>query len=152
MSTPGAAKSPGWYPSPDGTGQQWWNGASWSDARRNADGSNPVLGGLPGYNAAPPPGGLGQSIPPPAPSAGIKSGPAGTVGSWIVPLVFAVVGFLFFNLFAVFAFFFGLVSMRGATPFGKVMSAIAVLIAGAAIVSGIISFVQGDRSIEDLIF
>ena len=27
-------KSPGWYSAPDGNGQQWWNGVSWSDARR----------------------------------------------------------------------------------------------------------------------
>jgi hypothetical protein len=48
MATP---MSPGWYPAPDGRGQQWWNGAGWSESRRNADGTSP---GLPGYQAAPP--------------------------------------------------------------------------------------------------
>ncbi len=48
MATP---MSPGWYPAPDGNGEQWWNGAGWSDGRRNPDGTTP---GLPGYQAAPP--------------------------------------------------------------------------------------------------
>lgn len=25
---------PGWYPDPQGQGERWWNGASWSDTRR----------------------------------------------------------------------------------------------------------------------
>ena len=30
-------KSPGWYPSPDGTpGERWWNGSGWSDSRRDS--------------------------------------------------------------------------------------------------------------------
>lgn len=34
MSTP---QRPGWYPAPDGSpGEQWWNGAGWSESRRGA--------------------------------------------------------------------------------------------------------------------
>ena len=31
-----ATRSPGWYPAPDGNGQQWWNGAGWSESRQGA--------------------------------------------------------------------------------------------------------------------
>lgn len=40
-------QSPGWYPAPDGNGQQWWNGAGWSESRRGAT--------TPAAPAAPPP-------------------------------------------------------------------------------------------------
>lgn len=33
MTTPQRA---GWYPAPDRNGEQWWNGASWSESRRGA--------------------------------------------------------------------------------------------------------------------
>ncbi len=151
MSTPGASSNPGWYPSPDGNGQQWWNGASWSDARRAADGSSPVRGGLPGYQAAPPPG-QAQHIPVPPPQAGIRSGASGASGSWIIPLVFSIVGLLVFNLFAIFALIAGVATFRIATPFGKVVTAVAIIISIAAIVSGVISFIQGHRSVQDIIF
>lgn len=26
---------PGWYPDPDGKGERWWNGTSWSESRRD---------------------------------------------------------------------------------------------------------------------
>ncbi|NYF10887.1 hypothetical protein HDC94_002043 [Leifsonia sp. AK011] len=29
-----ATRSPGWYPAPDGRGEQWWNGAGWSESRK----------------------------------------------------------------------------------------------------------------------
>jgi hypothetical protein len=29
-------RSPGFYPAPDRRGEQWWNGVSWSETRRNA--------------------------------------------------------------------------------------------------------------------
>ncbi len=32
-------RSPGFYRAPDGRGEQWWNGVSWSETRRNATGS-----------------------------------------------------------------------------------------------------------------
>ncbi len=35
------AQSPGWYPAPDGNGQQWWNGAGWSETRRAATATTP---------------------------------------------------------------------------------------------------------------
>ena len=148
MATP--SQSPGWYPAPDGNGQQWWNGASWSDARRNPDGS-PILGGLPGYQAAPPPGGIGQNLPAPAPQRGVFSA-KGVDGAWIVPLVFSITGFLFFNLFAVFALFIGIAAVRSTTGLGRVLSILSVVISIAAIVSGIMSFARGERNIEDIVF
>lgn len=33
------SRTPGWYPDPDGSGERWWNGVSWSEARRAAPGS-----------------------------------------------------------------------------------------------------------------
>lgn len=30
-----APRSPGWYPAPNGGGEQWWNGVSWSESRRD---------------------------------------------------------------------------------------------------------------------
>ena len=33
-----ATRSPGWYPAPDGKGEQWWNGAGWSESRKGATG------------------------------------------------------------------------------------------------------------------
>ncbi len=150
MSTP---QSPGWYPAPDGNGQQWWNGASWSDARRNADGSNPVLGGLPGYQAAPPADGMAQNIPAPAPRTGILSSSSGNVSAaWIVPLTFSVVGFLFFNLFAVIALFIGIAAARSTTGIGRMLSILSIIISIAAIVSGVVSFARGERSIDEIIF
>jgi hypothetical protein len=32
MATP---ERPGWYPAPNGGGEQWWNGVSWSESRRD---------------------------------------------------------------------------------------------------------------------
>lgn len=42
MSSP---QTPGWYPAPDGAGDQWWNGIDWSPARRPTGGapSTPVV-------------------------------------------------------------------------------------------------------------
>ena len=149
MSTP---QSPGWYAAPDGNGQQWWNGATWSDARRNADGSNPALGGLPGYQAAPPADGLGQNIPAPAPRTGILSSSGNVSMAWLIPLVFSIVGFLFFNLFAVIALFIGIAAARSTTGVGRVLSILSIIISVAAIVAGIVSFVRGERAVEDIIF
>lgn len=36
MSSP---QTPGWYPAPDGAGDQWWNGIDWSPARRPTGGA-----------------------------------------------------------------------------------------------------------------
>lgn len=33
---PHAPRSPGYYPAPDGRGEQWWNGVAWSESRRGA--------------------------------------------------------------------------------------------------------------------
>lgn len=45
-----ATRSPGWYPAPDGNGQQWWNGAGWSESRKA-----PVASAGPPVAAAPAP-------------------------------------------------------------------------------------------------
>ena len=152
MSTPGAPKSPGWYSSPDGNGQQWWNGSAWSDARRGADGSAPVIGGLPNYEAAPPSATL-PDIPLPPPGAGTRSGV--TISNptfWIIPLVFSIVGFTVYNLFAVFSLVAGLAMFRPAGPIARVVIAISIVISIAAIVSGVLSFIGGERNLEDIIF
>jgi hypothetical protein len=150
MSTP--TQSPGWYPAPDGKGQQWWNGSAWSDARRNADGSAATLGGLPNYQAAPPPGGP-TNIPAPAPGAGVSR--IGTISNptfWIIPLVFSIVGFTVYNLFAVFALIAGLAMFKPAGPIARVIIAISIVISIAAIASGVLSFLAGHTSVEDIIF
>lgn len=38
-------RSPGWYPAPDGNGQQWWNGVGWSETRQG--GTHPVTAAPP---------------------------------------------------------------------------------------------------------
>ena len=152
MSTPGASKSPGWYPSPDGNGQQWWNGSAWSDARRNADGSNPVHGGLPGYQAAPPSGSM-VNVPPPSPTSGALRVPSiGNPATWVIPIVFSIIGFTVYNLFGVIALIAGLAMFKASGTVGRVIIAISFVISIAAIVSGVMSFVAGERSIEDIIF
>jgi hypothetical protein len=148
MATP--SQSPGWYPAPDGNGQQWWNGATWSDARRNPDGTT-TLGGLPGYQAAPPPGSL-QQVPVPPPQSGLAAVRSNVSAAWLVPLVFSIVGFFFFNLFAVIALFIGIAAFRSTTGIGRLLSAVAIVISIAAIVSGILSFIRGEHGIEDVIF
>ena len=152
MSTPGAPKSPGWYPSPDGNGQQWWNGSAWSDARRNSDGSNPVHGGLPGYQAAPPSATM-PNIPPPAPTSGALRVPSiGNPATWVIPIVFSIIGFTVYNLFGVIALIAGLAMFKASGTVGRVIIAISFVISLAAIVSGVMSYLGGERSIEDIIF
>lgn len=34
-----APLSAGWHPAPDGNGEQWWNGVSWSESRRARPGT-----------------------------------------------------------------------------------------------------------------
>ena len=152
MSTPGASKSPGWYPAPDGNGQQWWNGSTWSDARRGPDGSAPTRPGLPNYQAAPPSATI-PDIPLPPPGTGVRSGV--TISNptlWIIPLVFSIIGFTVYNLFGVFSLIAGLAMFKPAGPIARVIIAIAIVISVAAIVSGVLSFIGGERNLEDIIF
>jgi hypothetical protein len=152
MSTPGTPMTPGWYPSPDGNGQQWWNGSTWSDARRNVDGSNPVLGGLPGYQAAPPSATM-PDIPPPAPTSGAARIPSiGNPATWVIPIVFSIIGFTVYNLFGVIALIAGLSMFKASGTIGRVIIGISFVISIAAIVSGVISFIGGERELTDIIF
>jgi hypothetical protein len=80
------------------------------------------------------------------------SGRGNVSAAWIVPLVFSIVGFLFFNLFAVIALFIGIAAFRSTTGVGRLLSAVSIVISVAAIVSGILSFISGEHGIEDLIF
>lgn len=50
-----ATRSPGWYPAPDGNGQQWWNGAGWSESRQGATASIPRAAHTVSQPAAPNP-------------------------------------------------------------------------------------------------
>jgi hypothetical protein len=63
-------RSAGWYPAPDGNGQQWWNGVGWSETRLGAGpvaASAPVMPGT--APAAPPPVYSAQNPPPLVPGA-----------------------------------------------------------------------------------
>ncbi|MBN9240763.1 MAG: hypothetical protein BGO97_13705 [Micrococcales bacterium 70-64] len=44
---------PGWYPDPQGSGERWWNGASWSDTRRGAAAAPPPPAARPDPYARP---------------------------------------------------------------------------------------------------
>lgn len=69
MSSP---QTPGWYPAPDGAGDQWWNGIDWSPARRPTGGapSAPVV-------VAPPTPTVVYSASNPAPQSPAEGGPDG---------------------------------------------------------------------------
>jgi hypothetical protein len=151
MNTPGAPQSPGWYPAPDGNGQQWWNGSTWSDARRNSDGTT-TLGGLPGYQAAPPSATIPDLPPPPATAGALQVPSFGNPATWVIPIVFSIIGFTVYNLFAVFALIAGLAMFKASGTVGRVIIAISIVISIAAIVSGVSSFIGGERSIDDIIF
>ncbi|TPW75467.1 DUF2510 domain-containing protein [Schumannella soli] len=72
---PDSSDSPGWYPDPERRGgQRWWNGAGWSDARRDAP--------APGSSAAFRPTTAPPAIP--SSSAGpptLGAAPSGTPGT-----------------------------------------------------------------------
>lgn len=57
--------SPGWYPAPDGNGQQWWNGVDWSESRQGG-GARP---------AAPPIPAPAMRVPPAPPAATVAAKP-----------------------------------------------------------------------------
>ena len=144
MNTP---TSPGWYPAPDGDGEQWWNGSGWSDSRRGTDAAVP---GLPGYQAAPP-SDRGAAAPPPPPSR--LSRAAGSDLSGISAIVFGVIGVTVFSLFAVIAIIVGLGTLRSNTWVGRILSLIGIALGVVGVVLAIAAFVQsGMRDWGDLIF
>ncbi len=52
---PKAGDSAGWYPNPEGPGERWWNGVSWSDAYRSGTGhrsAQPTSGALLGPSSS----------------------------------------------------------------------------------------------------
>lgn len=148
MATP---MNPGWYPAPDGNGEQWWNGSGWSDTRRNADGTTP---GLPGYQAAPPSDAAATNIPAPPPaSTSSLSRVTQSNGASIVPFVFGIIGLTVFNLFGVFAIFIGIATFKSNNVVGKVLSGIGILLGAIGVILSVITFIQsGGRNFEDLIF
>jgi hypothetical protein len=76
MSSP---QTPGWYPAPDGAGDQWWNGIDWSPARR-------PVGGAPRASAivVPPTPTVVYSASNPAPQSPAEGGPG--TGTATLPL------------------------------------------------------------------
>lgn len=61
----------GWYPNPDGPGQRWWNGISWSDSYQADQPPPPVPGSM-----ATPPEPAAIPAPQPNPPAGYTIPPA----------------------------------------------------------------------------
>lgn len=142
--------SPGWYPAPDGSGEQWWNGSGWSESRRNADGTTP---GLPGYQAAPPVGAPAANIPAPPPASTTFAGVRQSDSASIIPVVFGIIGLTVFNLFSVIAIFVGISTFKSNSWIGRVLAGIGILLGLIGIVISVIGFVQsGGRNWEDLIF
>ena len=148
MSTP---LSPGWYPAPDGNGKQWWNGAAWSEAKQNSDGTVP---GLPGYQAAPPRGTEpAVPVPPPPPTASSLAKASQSDGASIVPVVFGVIGLTVFGLFSVIAIIAGLATFKSTSWIGRVLAGIGIILGVIGVVLSVISFIQsGGRNWDDLIF
>jgi hypothetical protein len=74
-------KSAGWYPAPDGNGQQWWNGVSWSETRQGAGGVGVAAVPVPPIVAltptAPPPVYSAANPPPLVPGATPSASPFG---------------------------------------------------------------------------
>jgi hypothetical protein len=92
-------RSPGYYPAPDGNGEQWWNGVSWSESRRGARAVAPgpvapLVPMDPRMSVVPP----AQRIAAPAPYAGARpSSPSrrSSAGSGVTLIVIAALGFAF---------------------------------------------------------
>ena len=105
--------------------------------------------GLPGYQAAPP---LGENtpLPPPPPPGRVARAFESPVAS-IIPLVFGLIGFLFFNVFGIVAIFIGIAAFRSTGPIGKVMAGIGILLGAAGLVLSIIGFIH-NHDLVDFIF
>lgn len=168
MSTP---KSPGWYAAPDGTpGEQWWNGASWSEARRlpgatGAAAPAPSSASAPSYGtpiapppgvSAPPPGWTGTAPDPtrPDPYAGAR---AGALTSYVAnttkanqPASMAVIlGFvsLFFGIVGIGAIIAGVLGLAKAKTLpagaanGRTSSFIGIGLGTVGILIGVVPFI-----------
>ncbi|GAB3410768.1 hypothetical protein GCM10027515_31510 [Schumannella luteola] len=88
---PDSSDSPGWYPDPEHRGgQRWWNGAGWSDARRDAPTAGPATGfrpttappAIPSSSPGPPTLGAAPSVPPAAPPGYPPTTAAGGTPGW----------------------------------------------------------------------
>jgi hypothetical protein len=144
MTTPLSA---GWYPAPDGNGEQWWNGAGWSDGRRNGAGTVP---GLPGYQAAPPvtspPAPLGAPNPyaQPTPTTPATTS-AGRVTSnrALVALIFGLLSIIVFAPLGIVGIVLGIMGRRkpGGTSSTRWMSTGAILLGSIGLVIGIVGLV-----------
>jgi hypothetical protein len=143
MATP---QRPGWYPAPDGGGtEQWWNGASWSDAKRGVGGA--ALPGLPTYRATPPPVAPGAEAMPPLPS---NQPPQPTLqrlsGSSVnltsstptIALVFGLLGIFIFPLLGIVGIVLGTMVLRRPGTIGTQRT-----LAIGGIVTGIVALVWG---------
>ena len=149
MATP---MSPGWYPAPDGNGEQWWNGAGWSDGRRNADGTTP---GLPGYQAAPPvtPAAATTPVGPAPISAPNPYGQPATAGTSrkllvgnspaLVALVFSGLSVFVFAPLGIVGIVLGIIALRKAEATGATrgMAIGAIVLGAVGLVLGIIQLV-----------
>lgn len=139
-------RGPGWYPAPDGNGEQWWNGAGWSESRRGADGTPP---GLPGYQAAPPrvppppaapvPMGAPNPYAVPAPQAAAPAGTRVTSNPSVIGLIFGALSLVVFAPLGVVAIVLGIVALRrpdGVSGSPRVMAIVAIVLGGAGILGG----------------
>lgn len=152
-------RSPGWYPAPDGSGEQWWNGAGWSESRRNADGTTP---GLPGYQATPPPSAPWVSAPPapappaapaplgapnpyapPAPQAARPAGTRVASNPGVVGLIFGALSLVVFPLLGVVAIVLGIVALRRPAASGspRIMAIVAIVLGCLGILGGFVQLV-----------
>ena len=149
---------PGWYPAPDGSGtEQWWNGASWSDAKRGPAGA--ALPGVPGYQAAPPPSpaaapGIERpdpytAPPPPAPYptlqqvAGQNPSVAGRTvtlsnSTPVIAFIFGMLSIFVFGLLGIVGIALGVVALRKPETVGRVRG-----LAFGGIITGIVGLVIG---------
>jgi uncharacterized protein DUF2510 len=153
MTTP---QRPGWYPAPDGTAtEQWWNGAAWSDSKRGLGGA--ALPGLPGYQAAPPAGGM-PAVPrpdpytpqPPPTGSPVMLQPLGgavrataTNSTPLIALIFGIVGIFFFAPLGLVGIIMGATVLRrpGSTKAERSMAFIGIFAGIAALIWGAIQVI-----------
>lgn len=142
-----APNSPGWYPAPDGNGDQWWNGAGWSESRRNADGTTP---GLPGYEAAPP----AVPLPPPAapaapvplgapnpyaqPAAGTPTARKTATNPAIVGVILGVVSLAAFPPIGIASIVLGILELRKPATTMRGMAIASIALGAAGLLFGVI--------------
>ena len=153
MATP---QRPGWYPAPDGSAtEQWWNGASWSDAKRGVGGA--AMPGLPAYHAAPPSTTPGAEPLPPlpptqAPYPTLASQTSGrsvnlTNSTPTLALVLGILGIFFFSPLGIAGIWLGARVLKRPETAGAQRS-----MAVGGIVTGIIALVWGGIQLAIFIF